>query len=135
MSRVFGRPSVLSLLPIVIMAGSVELFQFFQRFHQTIGIAHGPLPNQKQYSNSMKAIFLIILIQIVITTVAFLLFEAQISMFDYCFGFCCLITLIESIDIYLLFIQQSEDTMKFIKNCEGFIEKSEKYSEHCHTHE
>ena len=107
------------------MAGSIKLFQFVQKCHQTLGILpRQPNPKQKQLSShSIQAIFLTCLAQYIFTTAAFLLFKAK-SMFDYGFSFFILIGLANCIAIYLIFIWQSENTLKFIENCEGFIEKS-----------
>lgn len=51
----------------------------------------------------------------------FLVFEAD-TMFE--FGFFISLTLIHCIVIYVLFIWQLDNTLKFVESCEGFIEKS-----------
>lgn len=45
-------------------------------------------------------------------------------MFDYGFTFYAFSCMINVIVIYLTFIRQSENTLKYIENCEQFIEKS-----------
>lgn len=101
----------------------VKLFQFAQQCHQIIGI-HPYLPNQKYLSaNSTRAIILTASTQLFFTTAAFILFEAE-SMFDYGFSFSMAIAGANGIAVYIIFIRQSENTLKFIGNCEGFIEKS-----------
>lgn len=50
-------------------------------------------------------------------------------MFDYGFGFFTFICIMNITVIYLKFIWQSQITLKFIGNCEGFIGKSENYFE------
>lgn len=85
------------------MAGSIQLFQFVQRFHQTIGI-YPCQSNQKQHPiNWTQAIFSICSAQSMLTTAAFLVFEAK-SMFECGLVFFILITMINAIVIYLIFI-------------------------------
>lgn len=105
------------------MTNSIEFLQFFRKCHQTIGICP-PQPNQKPcLINWTKTILLISCVQVMFTTVAFLAFEAK-SMFDYGFAFYVLISIINSMAIYLIFTWQSRNTFEFIGNCEQFIEKS-----------
>lgn len=106
------------------MAGSIKLFQFVQQYHQIIGIYHPSQSNQKHRPyNFTQAIFLICFTQMIITIAAFLLFE-DISMFDYGIAVFILVAMITSTVIYLQFIWLAENTLKFIENCEKFIEKS-----------
>lgn len=118
-----------SLFPFVKMVGSIRFLRFVQKFHQTIGICP-PQPNQKpRQFNSMNTIFLTCFAQFMFTTVAFLVFDTK-SMFDVGFGFFMLICMVNAIVIYLIFIWQAENSLKFIANCEGFIKKS-KYCYRC----
>lgn len=105
------------------MAGSIKLFQFIQKCHQTIGICPTQ-PDHKQCSTyPTQAIFLICSTLWMLIMAAFLVFKAK-SMFDYGFGFFVLIATINCIVVYLIFIWQSVNTVKFIANCEAFIEQS-----------
>lgn len=105
------------------MAGSVKYFQFVQKFHQIIGV-YPSQSNQKHCSiNWIQVIFLINSALFLFTTAAFILIEAK-SMFDYGFTFYAFSCMINVIVIYLTFIRQSENTLKYIENCEQFIEKS-----------
>lgn len=111
------------------MDGSVKLFQFIQKFHQTLGIYPPQLKQQPYQINSINKIFLVCLVQMIITTTAFLMFEAE-SMFSYGLAFFVLIAMINGVVIYLTFIWQFENTVKYIGNCEEFIVKSKYCSEH-----
>lgn len=116
------RPFV-SLLSI--MADSIKLFQYIQKFHRIIGI-YSPQPHQKRYSTiSKNAMLLACCVQVLLTSTASLLFETN-TMFAFGFGFYTLIDMNNAIVIHSLFICQLEKTLKFIQNCERFItEKSE----------
>lgn len=114
--RASARSGVSSLSGVS-MANSFKLLRLYQKIHAAIGI---------NPSNSNRTSFNVLLIsaaQVGLTTVAFLLFEAN-SMFDYGFGFCFFVTIINVIIIYLSFAWQSENTSNFIANCEKFTEKS-----------
>lgn len=105
------------------MANSIQVFRFIQKIHQDIGIFPSP-PNQKQCAlNSKNTFFLFALAQYGLTVVAYSVFDAKM-MVDYAFGFIALVSIVNSILIYLLFIWQQEYTVKFIENCDRFIEKS-----------
>lgn len=105
------------------MAKSLKLFQFVQKIHRAVGIQ--PLqPNQKWWHiNLRNAIFLISSIQLLVTSIAFLMLEAQ-SMLDYGFGFFLTLCVINTIVIYVLFIWQFGNTLEFINNCEELIQTS-----------
>lgn len=109
------------------MAGSIKIFQFIQNFHGVIGISPAQSFEQQRSINSRNAIFLVSCAQEMFAIVAFLIFEAQ-TMFDYGFGFFGGMSLLLSIVVYVIFIRQSENTFKFIENCEAFIEKSKQHS-------
>lgn len=99
------------------MSGSIKLFQFFQRIHQAIGIH----PSQSNPTNWGRIVLLVCFVQILFT--AIFLFDAK-SMFDLGFAFFLLISLINAVVNYFIFICESENTLKFIQSCEAFIEKS-----------
>lgn len=108
------------------MAGSIKLFLIFRKFHQFFGIDPSQ-SNQKLWIIDCAKIILFLINSSIFmcATVAFLLFEAK-SMFDYGFVFFSLISTIDSIAFYLIFIWQSQNTFKFIEHCEGFIKKSKR---------
>lgn len=105
------------------MVGTIKLFQFIQKFHKIIGIYPSQAKRKQCPINLTQTIFLICSAQIMFTSAAFSVFEAK-SMIDYGFGFYMLISIINIIVIYLVFIWQSQNTLKFIETCEEFIEKS-----------
>lgn len=106
------------------MATSQNLFQFIQKFYQTIGIYSCVEKSLKKCAiNPRNMIILILLTLYTLTMVAFLLFDAE-TMFDYGFGFYAIIAIINFILNYLLFIWKFEKTVIFIENCTEFIEKS-----------
>lgn len=109
---------------MVIMAASPKLFQFFQKCHQALGISASQ-SNQKRYSIIWRrAIFFTITVQYCVTVIAYLVIEAKL-MFDYGLGIFVLISAINTVIVYLIFVWQRENTLKFIENCEEFIAKSE----------
>lgn len=119
----WNKNSAVSSVLVVNMAGSIKIFQLFRKCHQTIGI-HPPQPNQKQpLINWIKWIFVILQSQFLFAMVAFLVFDAE-SMFDYGLAFFLLISIMNTIVVSLIFIWQTENTEKFIKNCEEFIAES-----------
>lgn len=117
--------SIISSLSIVVarMAGSVKLFQIYQKFQRTIGIA--PLQsNQEQHSISARSTFYLIAVtQLAVTPFLFLLFVAT-SMFEYAFGFFVTANQLKGLCLYVLFAWQWENTLKYIEYCEEFIAKS-----------
>lgn len=110
-----------------IMTTSIKLFQSALKFHKTIGICPSR-PNQSRI-NWRTAIFLLLNVQYTLTTAAFLIVGTK-SMFDYGFAFFLFLSLTNGITIYLLFVWQLDNTLKFIANCERFIENREYHSEH-----
>lgn len=103
------------------MAGSIRFLQFVQKFYQIIGVGRNQAPHS---TRSTQKFFLIGSAQSMFTTAAFLMYEAT-SIFNYGYAFYILISIINSATIYVVFIWRSENTSKFIENCERFIEKSE----------
>lgn len=111
-------------MSMVKMSKPLELFQFYQNCQELFNI-HPSQSYRKPHSISfIKIAFLISFAQFTFTTVAFLVFEAE-SMFDYGFTFYVLISIFNSFAIYLIFLWQSLNTIKFIENCEKFIKRSE----------
>lgn len=109
--------SVISSITFVIMANTLKLFQFFQKFNQTVGIQ----PAQQHWPS--ERIVLLSSASLIISSFGFLMFDAK-SLFDYTFGTFTMFTQLSVIIIYILFIQQSEHLLKSIEKCEEFIEKS-----------
>lgn len=102
------------------MAGSMKLFQFIQKSHQLVGIRLSQ-PNQKQWSiNWRNTIFLASTSQMICTTVVYIWLDAK-SMFDYGISIFALICLVNNTVNFCIFSCQSENTLKFIENCEKFI--------------
>lgn len=120
--------SGISSLSFINMAGdSIKLFQFIQRYCQTIGV-YPPRPNQNRYyMNSMNWFAFFCLDQFLISTAGFILFEAN-SMAEYTTTFfICLITV--GCNIFsLLAFRQAKNISNSIGNWEVFIEKSESYT-------
>lgn len=107
------------------MAGrkSIKLFQFHQKVCQTIGIYTTGL-NEKRYQLiSIRLICVISLIQLAMATAAFLSYDAK-SMGEFGIGFYALITTIHGMIAYMIVISKMDDVLKYVKNCEEFIEKS-----------
>lgn len=104
------------------MAGSIKFFQFVQKCHEIVGM-HPSQSNQNQWSNNLRtAIFIGFAVEGITITVGCILFEAE-SLFDYGFAFFILNCLVDNAINFLSLIWQAESTFKFIKHCEGFIEK------------
>lgn len=116
--------SGISLLSSINMAGgdSIKLFQFIRKFCQTIRIVP---PDQNQYSiNRMNLFNLFCLNQFLISTVAFVLFQAN-SMAEYGVTF-FIGSGIVAFDVYCLVVFcQFGDISKIVGNWEEFIQKSE----------
>lgn len=120
---------MVSRLTTAKMAASIKLFQFLRKFHQIMGI-HPSQPNQKRRLINLRITICIgCFVQEIITTAAFLFFDAR-SMFDYGFVSFVLITSVAAIIFFLIFNWQSENTLAFIKNCEEFITKRKQISKY-----
>lgn len=114
---------VVNWLMTVIMVDSIKLFQFVQKFHKFIGIYPSERNQTKCSINTTNTIFLISFAQFLLSSIAFLAFDAD-SMLGYGFGFFVLISIVVGNIIYLLFIWKLHATLKFIESGQGFIEKS-----------
>lgn len=127
----FSSPIIswISLLSIVIMAGSMKLFLFFQKIHQTLGI-HPPQAFQKKFLiNSSNVFYLVGLAHFALGAFEFLIWEGN-SLFDIGLVFYVIIISIACIVFYIIFIWQNENTLSFIKDCEKFIENSKWHIEY-----
>lgn len=116
------------------MAGSIKFLQFVKKFNQLCGIYACESIQVQRSVISTKTLFLIGFAQFIFSTAAFLVFGAK-SIFDYGYAFYMLFVVINGFVIYVIFIWQSVNTLKFIENCERFIEKSKccpKHSKLCH---
>lgn len=101
----------------------MRLFLTVKKFYETLGI-HLPQPNQKYSIFNAKNLFILfILIQMCLTSTAFVLFKAK-SEFEY--GFPTYVSITEVLSIIYLCIQmwKIEDILKLMKKCDEFIEKS-----------
>lgn len=104
--------------------GTIELFSFIQKVYQDIGI-FPPKSNQspKSHINLKNWFILFCLVQFFISTAAFL-FHAN-SMIEYGMVFFACTTTVLSITVYLIIVWQMKNILKYIENCERFVEKSE----------
>lgn len=109
---------------IVNMAGSIKLFQFVQDFFPMIGIYPAQQNQNKNAFNSTNAFFFIVSIELILSTIAFLVFDAK-TIFACGFGFYVLPSVTVGMVIYSLMIWKFENMLELIGNCEEFIEKSE----------
>lgn len=107
----------ISLLSIVIMDGSVQLFQLVQKFYQTMGISSSQTINWRNSS------FLLAMFLQSISLFAFLLFEAK-SILERGLLVFIIITDIYSISDFSITLWRRPEILKLIKLCEKFIEKS-----------
>lgn len=106
------------------MAGrSIALFRFLRKFYRAVGI-HPSQSDQNYCSfNRKNVVFCLCLVPSTIATAAFFLFKAEsISDFELSLFFlpCCLLCLA----LYLILIWQIGKILKFIEDCEEFIERS-----------
>lgn len=104
---------------IFIMAGPVKSFQSFQKFHQIIGL------NPSRSFFARRTLFLIGEAVLMVPSCAYLLFEAK-SMFAYGYGFFVVSCTFVSFAIYLIYVWQLENILKYIESCDEFIAKSKK---------
>lgn len=107
------------------MAGDrIKLFESTQKNFQAIGIYPTSQFNHNHSRiNSKIWAFLLCLTQFFISTVAYLMFEAN-SMFDYGMAFFTCTATVFAFISYLILFWQIENILKYIESCERFIEKS-----------
>lgn len=112
-----------SLLLAITTAGSIKLFQYYQKFNQAVGIYSRQSDQNSNSINSKNVILIVSIAQFFVSSTAFLLFDAK-SILDYGISVSALLVEI-SVTVYMLIlIYQMEKTLKFIENCEQFLEKS-----------
>lgn len=102
---------------------SIKLFRFNQKYCQAIGIK---LPQMKQNRHKFNAVnwsFVICATEFAMTLLGFLAYDAS-SMAEYSANFYTLICIINAIFDYLILVWKLEDVLKYIDNCEKFIEES-----------
>lgn len=110
------------LLAVKMAGGSFQLFQFTQKYCQAIGI-HVPKSNDNRSRfNSKNLVFVLCLAQYGMASVTSLVYNAK-SMGEYGIVFLILIDIIDSAAAYFIIVWKLEDMLKFIGNCEGFVEK------------
>lgn len=103
------------------MAGcSIKLFEFNRKFSHLIGIR---LPQNRSMLNAKNVILVICLSQFVIALVGFLVYDAK-SMGEYSAAFFPFVSGIEALSAYVITIWEFGNILKFIENCEKFIEMS-----------
>lgn len=103
---------------------AIKLFQFNQKYCKIVGI-YLPQANHSRYSlNSINLAMVICSLQFIMALGAFLLFNTK-AKGDFGVVFFTLISIIEAIIMYFIFIWELECVLKFIEKCEGFIAKSE----------
>lgn len=103
---------------------SVQLLLFLQKSYRIFGIHSPNQPNQISSSfNRKNVIFLLCLMQSIASTAAFLFFEAKsVLNFGVCIFF--LSSWFVGLILYATLICQMGNILKFIKDCEAFIETS-----------
>lgn len=107
------------------MAGSIKLFQSNLKYYYVIGI-YSHASNANSHSiNSRNKIFLVIYLLYILSSGAFLFFEAQ-TLLEFGISFFATISGIFQMAIYLHIVWHMKNLWEFIENCEGFIEKSKK---------
>lgn len=106
----------------------MKLFQSICRFYQVVGI-QPPQLNQNYSFRWMHLICVFFLIQLICTTVAFILFEAK-SIVEYAEAFFPASTEIANMVNFIVCIFKITNIFQLIENFEKFIEKSEFYSQH-----
>lgn len=104
------------------MAGgnSINLFEFNQKYCQSVGIGSESLRIQ---FNSINSIYVICVGQYAVTLIAFAVYDAK-TMAEYGVIFFTLTCLCESAVAYFITIWQLNGILKYIDYCEQFIKKS-----------
>lgn len=107
---------------IVMMAGRIQLFRALLEYHRTMGV-YSHQPNQKWSLNSMNWIFIIAFAQLLVTTLAYFLFQAK-SADELGWAFYIFTTETTSLSYYLVQIGQISNTVELIGKFEKFIQES-----------
>lgn len=114
----------LSIWPVLLLWVTMELFKFLKSTYTRIGILPAESNQNTNPINWKNCFFLLCEGQFFISSVTFLLFEAN-SMIEYGMAsFMCLTTLLCTILYWILFWQMKHIS-KFIENFERFTEQSE----------
>lgn len=104
----------------------IKLFKFIQKTYHGIGI-FSPKSNQIPSSiNSKNWLNLFCHMEFLISSIAYLLFEAN-SMIEYGLAFYICTTVLTSLIFYLIPLGESENILNFIQNCEQFINDKSEY--------
>lgn len=102
------------------VSSKTKLFSFIKKIYQNINNSSSrPNPHSSPI-NSNKRIFLFSIAQLLIPSIAYVLFEAN-SMFEYGLAIYSCITTI----VFSLFWRHMDNIYDYIENCERFIEQSE----------
>lgn len=104
--------------------GKIRLFKFIQKIYQEIGIQPPKAHENRSGINTNKWFFIVGLGQLFVTSVAYLILDAN-SMLEYGRAFFSSITVLTSIILHSIMTWQMENILNYIGNCEQFIEKSE----------
>lgn len=101
---------------------SIELFQFNQKYCQTIGIHMAQTKKDRHTVNSIRLVFSVVLLLYSMASVAYVVYDAE-TISDYGACFFVLIAVAETVTMYLVTISKWKDILIFTENCERFIEK------------
>lgn len=111
------------------MAGhtSIKLFQFNRKYNQAVGI-YWPTIQSNQMArqcsiNSKNLLYIICLTEFLVSSIAFILFEAK-SKLEFSMTTFSIHTITTVLVMYLLTVWQIGNILKLTDNCEKFIEKS-----------
>lgn len=104
--------------------GTIKLFRFIQKTYKYIGI-YPPKPNDIRSPIILKNwLVLLCEAQFFISSIAFLMFEAN-SMIEFGMASFMSATVLLCSVLYLVLFWEMKNILDFIGNCERFIEKSE----------
>lgn len=103
--------------------GSQKLFEYYQKYNQTIGLDSYRSKQNPISHNTKHVILLLSVAQFSVSSAASILFDAGTT-FDYGISVSYLLLDITIVVEIFLSIYQMEKMSKFIVNCEQFIEKS-----------
>lgn len=103
---------------------SIELFQFIKKYYDAIGI-NKPESNHLDWHffNSTNWILILSAISMLISSIAFLLFQAKTT-YDFGWSFLYSLCLFFGGIFYVIFSFQIKNISIFIKSCEIFIQNS-----------
>lgn len=100
----------------------MRLFQNVRTHFETMGI-YSVQTNQAQPFNSKISLILLYFLITLISTTACVVFKAS-AVFEYAIGFYFCNSRLTALAVYLIIWLQMPNIIKFIGNCEQFIEKS-----------